>query len=111
MNRLARTSTVYASVAFIAAVLIGGAYYFYYRTMLPAPEKQAAIERFLKDPASPTEQVRKVAIDSHEVVIAGFRALDAAIFVIVILCMVAGFGFLSLSRALRRAKGESTRAL
>jgi hypothetical protein len=111
MNRLARTSAVYASLSFIAAVLIGGVYYFYYRSMLPAPEKQAAIERFLKDPASPTEQVRKVAIDSHEVVVAGFRALDAAIVAIVILCVVAGFGFLSLARALRKAKGESKSAL
>jgi len=110
MNRLARASAVYASLSFVAAVVIGGVYYFYYRTMLPTQQRQAAIERFLKDPASPIEQVRKVAIDSHEVVIAGFRALDAAIMVIVILCVIAGVGFLSLARALRKAKGESAGA-
>jgi len=47
-----------------------------------------------------------VALDSHEVVIAGFKALDAAIVVILILCAVAGIGFMSIAMALRKAKGK-----
>jgi hypothetical protein len=111
MTRLARLSVLYAGLLFGAALLVGGAYYFYYRPMVPAPEKQAAIERFIKDPASPVEQVRKVALDSHDVVIVGFKALEAAVIAMVILCLAAGIGFVSLAVGLRNAKEESTGAL
>ena len=110
MTRLARLSALYASLLFGAAVIVGGGYYLYFLPMFPGPEKQAVVERFIKDPASPTEQLRKVALDSHEVVIAGFEALHAAVIFIVILCVVAGIGFVSLAMALRKAKREATSA-
>ena len=111
MSHLARLSALYAGLAAMAALLFAGGYYFYYRPMFPPAEKQAAIERFIKDPGSPVEQIRKVALESHEVVVAGFKAMDAAILMIVIICLIAAVGFASIAVAVRKAKMETPSAL
>lgn len=111
MARLARLSVLYASLLAMAALLIGGGYYFYYRPMFPPLEKQVAIERFIKDPGSPVEQIRKVALEGHDVVIAGFKAMDAAILMIVIICLIAAVGFVSIAIAARKTKVDVPSAL
>jgi hypothetical protein len=111
MTRLARLSALYAALAIVAGLLIGGGYYFYYRPMFPPAEKQAAIERFIKDPGSPVEQIRKVALESHDVVVAGFKAMDAAILMIVIVCLITAVGFASIAMAVRKTKMDTPGAL
>jgi hypothetical protein len=111
MTRLARLSALYASLLVLGALLIGGGYYVYYRPMFPSPEKQAAIERFIKDPSSSSEQIRTVALEGHEVIVSGFKAMDAAILMIVILCVVAAAGFVSIAIAARKAKSDAPSAL
>jgi predicted permease len=111
MTRLARLSVLYASLLVLAALLIGGGYYLYYRPMFPPPEKQAAIERFIKDPGSPVEQIRKVALEGHDVAVAGFKAMDAAILMIVIVCLIAAVGFISIAITARKAKVDAPSAL
>jgi hypothetical protein len=111
MARIARLSTLYASFLFLAALSIGGAYYLYFSPMLPSPEKQAAIERFIKDPGANVEQLRKAALGSHEVVIAAHKAMDAAILMIVTLCGIAAVGFVSIAITARKTKADAPSAL
>jgi hypothetical protein len=111
MTRLARLATVYAGLLLVAGGIVAWGYYFHYRPMFPGPDKQAVVERFLRDPASPSEQLRKVALDGHEVVLAAYKALDAAILLVVILCAVGAAGFMSVAIGLRKAKSNATSAL
>lgn len=110
MTRLARLSVLYAGLLVLAAVLVGGGYYFHFRVMFPSPEKQAAIERFIRAPDSSLEQIRNVALEGHNVVVAGFKAMDAAILMIVILCLAAAAVFFSIAVAARKARAEASGA-
>ncbi|HZM33785.1 MAG TPA: hypothetical protein VFC18_04755 [Burkholderiales bacterium] len=111
MTRLARLSALYAGLLLLGALLISGGYYLYYRPMFPSSEKQAAVARLIRDPGSSIEQVRNVALEGHEVVVSGFAAMDAAIFLIVIVCVVAAAGFVSIAVAARKAKPDAPSAL
>ena len=111
MDRIARTSALWAALFFAAAMIVGGSYYFYVRATFPGAEKQAAVARFIQDPKSPAEHVRKVALDSHETVIAAFEAIEAAAIVIVVLCLAAAGGFMSIVMDVRKAKKGASGAL
>ena len=104
MHRLIRSCFVYAALLVIAALVIGGLYYFAYRPLLPDARQLAEIQQLLDDSHSTMEQIRGVALENHKVIVTSFRILDAAIEILIILCVITAAGFIFIGSGMRKAR-------
>jgi len=91
IRSLYRQCIALAALFLIGAVLCAGAYFLYYRPTWMTPEVLVRAPAFLRDPATPLERLRQTALDGHELIVSGFKALDVAVVLMLIISVGAAF--------------------
>ena len=87
MRSLYRTCIALGAFLLLAAAFCSAGYFLYYRPMWMTPEVLERVPAFLRDPATSIERLRQTALDGHQLIISGFKALDAAVVLILIISL------------------------
>jgi hypothetical protein len=106
-RRLAKFSLIWGGLFSLVAVSLPIGYYLYFRPRWASSEMISRVEAFLKDPSMQLDQIRRLALNGHNVLLASYAALDAAILCLIALSAVAAWGFFYLGIKLRRAGAGS----
>jgi hypothetical protein len=93
-------------LSLVNSIAVGAAYFFLFRPMRAAVDL-AAVERLLRDPSIPIEAIRRVALQGHETVAAGFVAVESAVVFLFVFSAVAGAALLYVFFGLRGMKQEA----
>jgi len=85
MGSLHRQCVIGGAIYLLISATVAAAYFLHFRPSWMTPEVLVQTPAYLKDPTTPPENVRDIALKGHQVILDSFAVLDAAIVFMLIL--------------------------
>ena len=111
MRSLYRTCAIGAAIYLVISAAVAAAYFLHFRPGWMTPEVLVHTPALLTNPSSPPEKVREIALKGHQVILANFAALDAAIIFMLIVSLGAAATLIYVAARARAATKNDDSAL